>query len=504
MDVNFYHNVAAPSAGKGKPAADPSGKGHGVFAQNENGNFLDILFGRIGVENALTKGTDTGNSEGDSLTESALTLDNAADPLNVEDMDAEALLAALNGDATDITNPEILADGAARMEQAKMEGMGSGLKELKKALESLLQGIPAESRPLVLDMRPGQLKQALEKLNINLDDIDLEQSALIATGLDPAGLEELQKKMSEGTEAFIVSITNAQTQPASDEDALLLSRSAIIIPKGANQNLGSGEGLSTQDVMEAIKGALKGLKGDTPLHEYRANNMLQNAGNAGGGEAAGNAGSAGNSTFPALGAPGLSNMFSSAAWDSIFPEGMDWTQNGGSMPHPAVMNSSTAAMTSLVSHAPQAGQPHPASHAVAATITKNAAAGENKNITIRLNPPELGRVEICMEFAEDKRMKAHIIIEKPETHLMLQRDVHTLERALQEAGLDVDNNSLNFELAENGNMFDQDGNNNSGSNASGGGGGEGGSEEAGEELIEATMDWYVDPETGLTRYDILA
>lgn len=141
---------------------------------------------------------------------------------------------------------------------------------------------------------------------------------------------------------------------------------------------------------------------------------------------------------------------------------------------------------------------------MAATITKNAAAGENKNITIRLNPPELGRVEIRMEFAEDKRMKAHIIIEKPETHLMLQRDVHTLERALQEAGLDVDNNSLNFELAENGNMFDQDGNNNSGSNASGGGGGEGGSEEAGEELIEATMDWYVDPETGLTRYDILA
>lgn len=504
MDVNFHHTIAAPSGGKGKPAGTPEGNGNGVFAQTLDGNFFDILFNRINTQNTETTGISGDTAQGESLTESALTLDNATDPLSADSIDAESLLDTATEEGTgEITNPEILADGATRMEETKRENMSAAeLKQFKTALESLLQGIPAENRPSVMNISPGQLKKALENLNIDLSEIDTEDGSLIAAGLDPAALAELQEKLMSGTEVSMVSLTNTQNAGADNAEGALLLNSTIIIPKGANQNIAgaSGDGLDARDIMDAIKAALQGSKGNTPLHEYRANNILQNTG--ANGDAAATSPTAGNSTFPALNAPGLSNLFSSAAWDSIFPEGLDWAQGSGV--HPALSHSAQAAsLTSLVSHAPQAGQPHPASQIVAATITKTASEGENKNITLKLNPPELGRVEIRMEFGDDKKVKANIVIEKPETHLMLQRDSHMLERALQEAGLDVDGSSLNFELAQDGSLFDQDGNNNSGSNASGGSNG-GADNGEGEEIIEATMDWYVDPETGLTRYDLLA
>ena len=87
-----------------------------------------------------------------------------------------------------------------------------------------------------------------------------------------------------------------------------------------------------------------------------------------------------------------------------------------------------------------------------------------------------------------------------ETYLMLQRDAQLLERALQDAGLDADG-GLSFELAEHGFDFDQN-------NQRGGGhdnGGTGASDEGEEiEILESTMTWSVDPETGHTRYDIWA
>ena len=106
-----------------------------------------------------------------------------------------------------------------------------------------------------------------------------------------------------------------------------------------------------------------------------------------------------------------------------------------------------------------------------------------------------------MTFGKDKTVKAIVTAEKPEKYMMLQRDAHTLERALQTAGLDADG-GLSFELAEHGFDFDHQ-------NQRGGGhdnGGTGSSDYADEELeiIESTMTWHVDPETGHMRYDIWA
>ncbi len=160
-----------------------------------------------------------------------------------------------------------------------------------------------------------------------------------------------------------------------------------------------------------------------------------------------------------------------------------------------------SAMTSVVTQSHASSQPHPGTQFVAATMQKGAASGEAKNIRIQLDPPELGRVEIKMSFGKDNSVKALLTAEKPETFMMLQRDAQLLERALQDAGLETDSSSLSFELAQDGQEFNQDGRHDGSRNKAQGKGGNG---DGTEEVIETTMTWQVDPESGHIRYNILA
>jgi flagellar hook-length control protein FliK len=82
---------------------------------------------------------------------------------------------------------------------------------------------------------------------------------------------------------------------------------------------------------------------------------------------------------------------------------------------------------------------------VAINIQKAVGEGADR-INIKLHPAQLGRVEIRMDIGKDGQLSAVILAEKPETLEMLQRDVRGLERALQDAGLRTDGNSLNFGL----------------------------------------------------------
>jgi flagellar hook-length control protein FliK len=204
------------------------------------------------------------------------------------------------------------------------------------------------------------------------------------------------------------------------------------------------------------------------------------------------------STFHTQHVPLVGMAFAAALSDQIFPDGYDWTQAAGAS-HPMTLNSPAMA-ASLIGQAPHAGNPHPATQMIAATITKAAASGENRNITVKLEPPELGRIEISMSFSKEKSVKTHMIVEKQETFMMMQRDAHILERALHDAGIDTDG-GVSFELAQDGGTFADNGRGGE-RGASGGGSSDadGGTEET---VIETKMDWYIDPHTGATRYDIL-
>jgi len=68
--------------------------------------------------------------------------------------------------------------------------------------------------------------------------------------------------------------------------------------------------------------------------------------------------------------------------------------------------------------------------------------------TLQLDPADLGRLDIELKFHKDGSMKAHLSAERPETLAMLQKDSAHLERVLQQAGIDVDGESLSFDLRQ--------------------------------------------------------
>lgn len=156
--------------------------------------------------------------------------------------------------------------------------------------------------------------------------------------------------------------------------------------------------------------------------------------------------------------------------------------------------------TSLIAQNQNATQPHPSTQVVAANIQFSAKKGQDTQLSMQLDPPDLGRIDVEMKFGKDKTVKALLTVEKPETYAMLQRDAHTLERALQDAGLDVGGDGISMELAQDGYEFSHDGRHD-GSGSSGHG--KQSSEDETQIPLETTLDWHIDPETGHTHYSIL-
>jgi hypothetical protein len=103
-----------------------------------------------------------------------------------------------------------------------------------------------------------------------------------------------------------------------------------------------------------------------------------------------------------------------------------------------------------------AGMPMGVHDQIAVHIKKNVG-DEVDQFTINLHPAELGRIDIKLDIGADGRVNAMVAVEKAQTLELLQRDSRSLERALQDAGLQTDSNSLNFSLRGEGNPFAGDG-----------------------------------------------
>ena len=71
-----------------------------------------------------------------------------------------------------------------------------------------------------------------------------------------------------------------------------------------------------------------------------------------------------------------------------------------------------------------------------------------KQFDIRLDPPELGRVEVRLSIDATGKASAHLSADQPQTLTLLQKDAPVLTRALRDAGLDVSQDGLNFSLRQ--------------------------------------------------------
>ena len=71
-----------------------------------------------------------------------------------------------------------------------------------------------------------------------------------------------------------------------------------------------------------------------------------------------------------------------------------------------------------------------------------------ERLFVQLEPPALGRVEVRLEFSRDNRVSAVIAADRHDTLDVLQRDSGALQRALQDAGLRLNDNGLSFSLRQ--------------------------------------------------------
>lgn len=80
-------------------------------------------------------------------------------------------------------------------------------------------------------------------------------------------------------------------------------------------------------------------------------------------------------------------------------------------------------------------------------ITKDGVA---KSIEIRLDPAELGQVDVKLETGHDGKLKAVLSAENAEAFELLKKDSGALESALREAGVDLEDGAITFALNDSG------------------------------------------------------
>ena len=90
-------------------------------------------------------------------------------------------------------------------------------------------------------------------------------------------------------------------------------------------------------------------------------------------------------------------------------------------------------------------QPTPDVNQFAVEVAAKSQAGA-KQFDIRLDPPELGRVEVRLSIDAAGKAEAHLTAETSQTLDLLQKDAPVLARALREAGLNLSQDGLNFSL----------------------------------------------------------
>ena len=85
---------------------------------------------------------------------------------------------------------------------------------------------------------------------------------------------------------------------------------------------------------------------------------------------------------------------------------------------------------------------------VAFEMARQLHQGQSR-FTIRIDPPELGRVDVKMHVDSAGNVNARLSVERSETLDMFQRDRGSLEKALSQAGLDAGKTNLEFSLKQN-------------------------------------------------------
>ncbi|WP_084580095.1 flagellar hook-length control protein FliK [Sphingomonas azotifigens] len=128
------------------------------------------------------------------------------------------------------------------------------------------------------------------------------------------------------------------------------------------------------------------------------------------------------------------------------------TGTGPATPNAAAFAPSAATATAAATPAPVPAANEPVIHArpgelgrgLGVEIARKVDAGED-TLRVRLNPAELGRVEVTLAFDDKGRVQATMRAESQHTLSLLRQDAPELGRALDQAGIRNDAGSFRFE-----------------------------------------------------------
>ncbi len=84
---------------------------------------------------------------------------------------------------------------------------------------------------------------------------------------------------------------------------------------------------------------------------------------------------------------------------------------------------------------------------LAVEIAASARSGKSR-FEIRLDPADLGRIDVRIDVDRNGQVTSHLTVEKPETLSMLRQDAPQLQRALDDAGLKTGDGGLQFSLRD--------------------------------------------------------
>jgi flagellar hook-length control protein FliK len=108
-------------------------------------------------------------------------------------------------------------------------------------------------------------------------------------------------------------------------------------------------------------------------------------------------------------------------------------------------SSSTLSAATLTATA-ATGAPVPLS-GLAVEIAASARSGKTR-FDVRLDPADLGRIDVRIDVDRNGQVISHLRVEKPETLSMLQQDAPQLRQALDDAGLKTGHGGLQFSLRD--------------------------------------------------------
>jgi chemotaxis protein MotD len=154
---------------------------------------------------------------------------------------------------------------------------------------------------------------------------------------------------------------------------------------------------------------------------------------------------AGDAATPAVGPAGHHPSAAHAQPQALQPD--PGSQIASTMPQPQTLPPTNTAIPAAQLTATVATNPAVPISGLAIQIATSAQGGRSR-FEIRLDPAELGRIDVRLDVDRHGQVTSHLTVEKPETLAMLRQDAPQLQRALEDAGLKTGNNGLQFSLRD--------------------------------------------------------